>query len=406
MTKSEEIIQEVKRGNANHYNPLSVVLSRADGVWVWDADGKKYMDMLACYSAVNLGHNNPKIRRAIERQLETGLLQCSNAFFNENQVFDSELADFCGFERVLVMNTGAEAVETFIKLARKWFVVGRGGAEQAAEIIVCENNFHGRTTTIVSFSSDESYRYGFGPHTQGFKIIPDGDLDALERAITSNTAAFLLEPIQGEGGVIIPPRGYLKKARELCHKNGVLFALDEIQTGFARTGKMFAWEHENARPDVLILGKSLGTALPISAVLASKEVMDAVYTPGTHGSTFANGPLPCAVGRAVLDFFRENSDLPDRVRDLGNWFMRKLRTIKSPYIQEVRGKGLFVGVELKPEAGGARRFAESLMNLEPVGILCKETHENVIRFVPPLIVTKEELEWAFENIKMVLETTK
>lgn len=404
MTRTEEIIAEVDRANARHYNPLPVVLDRADRVWVWDVEGKKYMDMLACYSAINLGHNNPAINNAMIRQIKTGLLQSSMAFRHSGQTFVPMLADFCGFEKALVMNTGAEAVETFLKLARKWFVVGRGGEEETAEIIACENNFHGRTSAIISFTSELLYKYGFGPYTPGFKLIPYGDADALERAITPNTAAFVAEPMQGEGGIIIPPRGYLREAREICWRNSALFALDEIQTGLGRTGKMFAWEHENAKPDVLILGKSLGTYIPVSAMLTSRKIMDAVFTPGTHGSTFGNSPLACAVGIAVLEFFRERPRLlPDRVTGLGNWFMRKLKTIESPHIKEVRGRGLFVGIELKPEAGGARRFCEALMKLEPVGILCKETHDNVIRFAPPLIITKDELDWAFENIKMVLE---
>ncbi|OGZ57552.1 MAG: ornithine--oxo-acid transaminase [Candidatus Spechtbacteria bacterium RIFCSPHIGHO2_02_FULL_43_15b] len=411
MTRSGNIIDSIKKGTPNHYQPLPVVLSEGDGCWVKDVAGKSYLDMLSCYSAVNLGYKHPKLTKAITTQLDTGLTACSNAVYNDKQIFNTKLAEFCGYDKALVMNTGAEAVETFIKLARKWRSLNRvrvGGigdtAEDDAEIIVCANNFHGRTTTIISFSSELLYREGFGPQTPGFRIIPYGDIKALEQAINFKTAAFLVEPIQGEGGINIPPQGYLSEAKQICAQKGVLFALDEIQTGFGRTGKMFAWEHEDAKPDVLILGKSLGSYIPVSAVLADKEKMDAVFTPGTHGSTFADNPLACAIGIAVLEVFSaEGSKLLANVSKNGRWFTKQLKGIKNPHIKEVRGRGLFVGVELLPEAGGARRFCEALVQLKPSGIICKETHKNVIRFAPPLIIAREELEWAVDRIRQVLE---
>lgn len=411
MTRSEELMEYIKKGTPNHYKPLPIVLSNGDGCWVRDVEGKWYLDMLSCYSALNLGHNNPRIKDAIKQQLDTGLAVCSNAFYHDKQVFNTRLREFSGYDKALVMNTGAEAIETFIKLARKWYHLNRvrvGGIgdtrEEDAEIIVCKNNFHGRTTTIVSFSSELLYSQGFGPKTPGFRIVPYGDIKALEHAINFRTAAFLAEVFQGEGGIIIPPEGYIRQAKELCEQKGILFALDEIQTGFGRTGKMFAWQYEDAKPDILILGKSLGSYIPVSAMLTDEEKMNAVFTPGTHGSTFANNPLGCASGLAVLDFFTTEGEKTLRnVRRYGSWFVDKLKTVKSPYIKEVRGRGLFIGIELYPEAGGARRFCEAFSNLEPEGILSKETHENVIRLAPPLIITKPELEWAFERIKDIVE---
>lgn len=403
MSKTEELLATIRSATPNHYAALPIVLSRAEGVWVWDVEGKRYFDGLSCYGAASLGHAHPKIVEAIKDQLAKGLLICSTAFYHENQVFNARLAKFCGFDKALCMNSGAEAVETFIKFARKLYEV-QGGLKNNAEIIVAENNFHGRTTTIISFSSEPLYREGFGPYTPGFRIVLYGDIGALERAITGTTAAVLLEPRQGEGGVIIPYKGYLRDVRRLCTEHGVLLGFDEIQTGFGRTGTLFAWQHEGAKPDALIIAKTLGSCYPVSALLSSAEKMDAVFTPGTHGSTFGNNPLACAIGMAVLNVFESEKDtLLPKVQKMGAWLAKKLRTIKSPWIKEIRVEGLFLGIELLPEAGGARRFCEALRLMEPVGMLCKETHANVLRFLPPLIVTQKELEWAFERLKEVLE---
>ncbi len=395
MNLSEELIKQTFAYSARNYNPLPVVLSQGKGVWVYDVEGKKYLDMLSSYSALNQGHCHPKIVQTLKEQSEK-LTLTSRAFHNDQFAkFCKYLCEITNKDKVLLMNTGAEAVETAIKAARKWGYLKKRVKENCAEIIVCENNFHGRTTTIISFSSEEQYRFGFGPYTPGFKIIPYDDLDALEKTISPNTVGFLVEPIQGEGGVVIPQTGYLKKAREICHTNNVLFILDEIQTGLGRTGKMFAYEYEDAIPDILILGKALGGGVyPVSAICANDEIMD-VFTPGDHGSTFGGNPLACAVGMTALDvIIKEN--LMENARLMGEYFISKLNTIKSSCVQEIRGKGLLIGVEIKEKA---RPYCEQLMN---EGILAKETHDYVIRFAPPLIIRKEEIDWALPKIKKVL----
>ncbi len=357
------------------------------------------MDMLSSYSAINHGHCHPKIVEAMVSQAQKVTLT-SRAFHNDQLgPFSEELAQLCEMEKVLPMNTGAEAVETAIKAARKWGYQKKGVQKDMAEIIVCTNNFHGRTITIVTFSTEESYREGFGPFTPGFKVIPYGDSQALEDAISTNTVAFLVEPIQGEGGVIVPPSGYLSRVREICDREKVLLMADEIQTGFCRTGKMFCFQHENIQPDVLILGKALGGGiLPISAVVSSDEVMS-VFRPGDHGSTFGGNPLACAVARTSIKIMLEE-DMARQASEKGGYFMDKLVQIDSPHTKEVRGKGLLIGLELKPEAGGARLYCEQLM---AKGLLCKETHENVIRFAPPLVITREEMDLALEKIADVLK---
>ncbi len=398
MSRTEEFIREAETWSAHNYHPLPVVLERGEGVWVYDVEGRRYLDMLSAYSALNQGHRHPRIVQALVEQAGRITLT-SRAFHNDKMgPFLKKLCQLAGFEKALPMNTGAEAVETALKAARKWGYLKKGVPDNQAEIIVAENNFHGRTITIISFSTEPQYRFGFGPFTPGFKIIPFGDPRALEEAITPNTVAFLVEPIQGEGGVIVPPEGYLREVREITRRHRVLLLLDEIQTGFGRTGRMFAFQHEDARPDILILGKALGGGVyPVSAILADHEVME-VFTPGDHGSTFGGNPLGAAVAMAALDVLVEEN-LPERARELGNYFMDRLRQIPSPYVKEVRGKGLLIGVEIKPEYGTARPFCEKLMHL---GILAKETHQQVIRFAPPLVITREELDWALERIERVL----
>ena len=383
---------------AHNYHPLDVVIERAEGVWVYDVEGKKYLDCLAAYSAVNQGHCHPRIIKALKEQAERVTLT-SRAFRNDQLPFlYKELSELTGYEASLPMNSGAEAVETALKTARKWGYKVKGIPENAAEIIVCANNFAGRTITIVSFSTENQYKDGFGPFTPGFKVIPYGNADALEKAITKNTAAFLVEPIQGEGGVVVPPDGYLKKAYEICKKNNVLFIADEIQTGLGRTGKLFAFEYENIRPDVVIIGKALsGGCYPVSAVLSSKKILG-VFKPGDHGSTFGGNPLGAAIAREALKVLTDEN-LIENSYTLGEYFRDRLKKIKTPHVKEIRGKGLFIGVELKPEARGARRFCEALMKK---GVLCKETHENVIRFAPPLVIKKEEIDWAMERVEDVL----
>lgn len=393
-----KLINQAELYSAHNYHPLPIVIARAKGVWVWDVEGKKYMDMLSGYSALNQGHLHPKIIQALNAQAKRVTLT-SRAFYSDQfGPFCEELTQVTGFNKVLPMNSGAEAVETAVKAARKWGCETKGIPQNKAEIIVCANNFHGRTTTVISFSTEELYRRGFGPFTPGFNIIPFGDAEALQKAITPHTAAFLVEPIQCEAGILIPPEGYLKKVREICNRANILLMLDEIQTGLGRTGKMFAFEHEGIRPDVLILGKALGGGVSaISAIAASSKIMD-VFKPGTHGSTFGGNPLACAVARASLKVLIDEN-LPQRAAKLGDFFLEKLRTIKSPLIKEIRGRGLMVGIELYPEAGGARKFCEILMK---ESLLCKETHDHVIRFAPPLVIKKEELDWAFERVKKVL----
>jgi ornithine--oxo-acid transaminase len=397
MNTKDFIALEEQYG-AHNYHPLDVVIERAEGVWVYDVDGKRYLDCLSAYSAVNQGHVHPKILEALVEQAGKVTLT-SRAFRNDQlPLLYKELSEMTGYEMSLPMNSGAEAVETALKLARKWAYRVKGVPRHRAEIIVAEGNFHGRTISIVTFSSEPSYRDDFGPFTPGFVTVPYGDADAIEKAVTPNTAAVLLEPIQGEGGVIIPPAGYLKKVAEICRKNNVLFMADEIQTGLARTGKLFACQHEDVRPDVTIVGKALsGGFYPVSAVLADKALLG-LFTPGEHGSTFGGNPLGAAVARAALRVIREEN-LAERSRELGEYFMEQLSEIPSPHVKEVRGRGLLIGVELKPEAGGARRFCEAL---QAKGILAKETHDHVIRFAPPLVIDKETIDWALPSIREVL----
>ncbi|MFQ5422249.1 MAG: ornithine--oxo-acid transaminase, partial [Anaerolineae bacterium] len=371
------------------------VIEKGDGVWVYDVEGQKYLDCLSAYSAVNQGHCHPAIRETAVAQMQKITLT-SRAFRNDQMgPFLKQLCQMTGYEMALPMNTGAEAVETALKAARKWGYQVKGVADNQAEIIVCKGNFHGRTTTIVGFSSEDQYKQDFGPFTPGFNLIPFGDIDALKAAINDNTVAFLVEPIQGEGGVIIPPEGYLKEASELCRANRVLFVTDEIQTGLGRTGKLFATEHEGVRADMVTVGKALsGGFYPVSAVLADKEILG-LFRPGDHGSTFGGNPLGAAIGQAALNVIQQEN-LVEKSRELGNYFKGRLKRVESEYIEEVRGRGLFIGVELNVPA---RRFAEALRDR---GILCKETHEYVLRFAPPLVITKEEIDWAMEHIEAVL----
>ncbi|MCR4431436.1 MAG: ornithine--oxo-acid transaminase [Tepidanaerobacteraceae bacterium] len=394
MSNNQEIINITEKYSAHNYHPLPIVISRAEGVWVEDPDGNRYMDMLSAYSALNQGHRHPKIIAALKEQADRVTLT-SRAFYNDKLgPFCKKVAEITGKDMILPMNSGAEAVETAIKAARRWAYDAKKIPENQAEIIVCEGNFHGRTTTIISFSSDEDYKRGFGPFTPGFKIIPYGDINALSAAISPNTAAFLVEPIQGEGGIRIPKEGFLKQAYELCKTNNVLFIADEIQTGLGRTGKLFACEWENVVPDVYILGKALGGGiLPISAVAADEDIMG-VFEPGSHGSTFGGNPLACACAIAALDVIEEEN-LVQRSLEMGEYFIDKLRQIKNPSIREIRGKGLLIGIELDKNV---RPYCEKLMEL---GLLCKDTHETVIRFAPPLIITREEIDWAVERIKAV-----
>jgi ornithine--oxo-acid transaminase len=396
MNSKDYITLEDEYG-AHNYHPLDVVITRGEGVWVYDVDGKKYLDCLSAYSALNQGHVHPKILNALLEQARKVTLT-SRAFRNDQlPLLYKELSEMTGYGMSLPMNSGAEAVETAIKLARKWAYRVKGVPRHQAEIITASGNFHGRTTTIVSFSTEPSYRDDFGPFTPGFVTVPYGDASAVEKAINKNTAAVLLEPIQGEGGVIIPPPGYLKKVSEACRKNNVLFVADEIQTGLARTGKLFACDYEDVRPDIMILGKALGGGFyPVSAILADKPILG-LFTPGEHGSTFGGNPLAAAVARAALAVIREEK-LAERAEEMGTYFMEQLSEMPSPHVKEVRGKGLLIGVELKPSAGGARRFCEALQDK---GILTKETHENVIRFAPPLIIEKSDIDWALPSIREV-----
>lgn len=398
MAGNDEFIKDVERYSANNYHPLPIVIEKGEGVWVYDVDGKKYLDMLSAYSALNQGHRHPRIIGALLEQAAKVTLT-SRAFHNETMgAFLKTLCQMTGFEKALPMNTGAEAVETALKAARKWGLVKKGVPENRGEIIVCENNFHGRTVTIVSFSTEDQYRYGFGPFTPGFVSVPFGDAEALEKAISENTVAILAEPIQGEGGVLVPPAGYLAKMRELATRHNILMMLDEIQTGLGRTGRLFAYEYEDAKPDVLLLGKALGGGVyPVSAMLSEDRVMD-VFGPGDHGSTFGGNPLGCAVGLAALEVL-EDENLVDQADSLGQYFRAGLENLQSPLIKEVRGKGLLIGVEIKEEHGKARPFCERLMEH---GLLCKETHDYTIRFAPPLTITKEEIDWALGRIAEVL----
>ncbi|MEE8111845.1 MAG: ornithine--oxo-acid transaminase [Acidobacteriota bacterium] len=395
-------IELEEKYGAHNYHPLDVVIQRAEGVWVWDVEGKKYLDFLAAYSAVNQGHCHPKIRHALVEQSEKVTLT-SRAFRNDQLgPLYEEVHKLTGYSRMLPMNSGAEAVETAIKAARKWGYQSKGVADGKAEILVFTGNFHGRTTTIVGFSSDAQYRDGFGPFTPGFTLLPYGDLDAVRKAMHSNVVGVLVEPIQGESGIIIPPSGYLKGIAELCQEHNSLLIVDEIQSGLGRTGTLFAYEHENVLPDIVIIGKALaGGYYPVSAILAGDEVMK-VFRPGDHGSTFGGNPLACSVARAALRVLVEEKMVENSAR-MGAYFLERLRTLDSPKIREVRGKGLWIGVELVKEAGGARKYCEAL---QKKGLLCKETHEDIIRFAPPLVITREELDWAFDRVAEVFQELK
>ncbi len=399
--KSQEYIALEEQYGAHIYHPLDVVIEKARGVWVYDVEGKKYLDCLSAYSAVNQGHAHPKILEAMVEQAEKVTLT-SRAFRNDQlPLLYKELSEMTGYEMSLPMNSGAEAVETAIKLARKWAYRVKGVPRHQAEIIVCSGNFHGRTTTIISFSSEALYRDDFGPFMPGFTIVPFGDAAAIAGAVTPNTAAVMLEPIQGEGGVILPPRGYLQEVADICERNNVLLVADEIQTGLGRTGRLFACDHENVRPDIMVIGKALsGGFYPVSATLADNEIMS-LFTPGEHGSTFGGNPLGAAVARAALGVIRDEK-LAERADRLGTYFMEQLAEIPSPHVKEVRGRGLLIGVELKPEAKGARRFCEAL---QQKGILAKETHKHVIRFAPPLVIDQETIDWALKPIREILNIT-
>jgi len=393
--KTKELISLEDRLGAKTYNPLDVMLSRGEGVWVWDVEGKKYMDCLSAYSAVNQGHCHPKIMQALIDQARK-LTLTSRAFRNDQLgLFYEEICELTRSHKVLPMNSGAEAVETAIKAVRKWGYTTKGVPEDQAEIIVCQNNFHGRTISIVSFSTDPGSRRGFGPLTPGFKVIPFDDTQALEAAMSPLTVAFLVEPIQGEAGVIIPHAGYLKVAKNLCEKHNVILILDEIQTG-----KLLAEEHDGIEADVTLIGKALsGGFYPVSAVLSTTAVLDVLH-PGEHGSTFGGNPLACAIARTALKVLVEEG-LIENAASMGTYFLEGLKQISSPYIREVRGKGLMIGLEFYPQAGGARQYCEKLRNN---GLLCKETHDHIIRFAPPLVITKDQIEWALEIISRVLKT--
>ena len=395
---SQELIDLEEKYGAHNYHPLDVVITKGDGVWVWDAEGNKYLDCLSAYSALNQGHVHPDILKSLIDQAAKVTLT-SRAFRNDQlSLFYKELAEMTGYEMSLPMNSGAEAVETALKLARKWAYTVKGVPRHQAEIIVAEGNFHGRTISIVTFSSEELYKDDFGPFTPGFPMVPYGDLGAMEAAINENTAAIMVEPIQGEGGVLIPPDGYLQGLRELCDKHNILLIFDEIQTGLGRTGKLFAQEHEGVRGDMTIFGKALsGGFYPVSAVLADTDLMG-LFKSGEHGSTFGGNPLGAAVARASLKVIRDEK-LVENADELGQYFIDQLAEIPSPHVKEVRGRGMLIGVELKENAGGARRFCEAL---QKQGILCKETHETVIRFAPPLVIDKETIDWALPIIREVL----
>ncbi|HKN23221.1 MAG TPA: ornithine--oxo-acid transaminase [Candidatus Acidoferrum sp.] len=394
LTAKELIALEDAYG-AHNYHPLDVVVERAEGCWVYDVEGKRYLDCLAAYSAVNQGHCHPRILATLVEQARKVTLT-SRAFRNSQlPLLYKDLHELTGMEMSLPMNSGAEAVETALKAARKWGYTKKGIPDAKAEIIVCAGNFHGRTVTVISFSSDEQYRRGFGPLTPGFRIIPFGDAQALREAVTPNTCAFLCEPIQGESGIVIPPDGYLREISAICHENNVLLMVDEIQSGLGRTGKLFAYMHEGIQPDVLIVGKALaGGFYPVSAVLASREILG-VFGPGDHGSTFGGNPLACAIARTALRVLAEEK-LVERSAELGGYFLAKLKDLRSPLIKEVRGRGLWIAVELHT---AARKYCEAL---KEEGVLCKETHGRIIRIAPPLVIKREEIDWAVERFQRVL----
>lgn len=396
--ETQNYIELEETYGAHNYHPLDVVITKGEGVWVYDVEGNRYLDCLSAYSALNQGHVHPKILQAMVEQANR-LTLTSRAFRNDQlPLLYQELSELTGYDMSLPMNSGAEAVETAMKLARKWAYQVKGVSKHQAEIIVCDGNFHGRTISIISFSTEDHYKDDFGPFTPGFISVPYGDAAAIESAINENTAAIMVEPIQGEGGVIMPPQGYLKELRRICDENNVLLVFDEIQTGLGRTGKLFAQEHEDVRGDITIIGKALsGGFYPVSAVLADKELMG-LFTPGEHGSTFGGNPLGAAIARAALKVLVEEK-LIENSAELGEYFLEQITEIPSPHVEEVRGKGLLIGVELKKSARGARRFCEALQDK---GILCKETHENVIRFAPPLVIDKATLDWALPSIREVL----
>jgi len=386
------------RLGAHNYKPLDVVLSRGEGVWVWDTDGNRYLDCLSAYSAVNQGHCHPKIREALIEQ--SGKLTLTSRAFRNDQLalFYEEICALTNTSKVLPMNSGAEAVESAVKAVRKWGYEAKGVPENCAEVIVCRNNFHGRTLLIVGFSTDPTARTGFGPFAPGFKVIPFGDADALEAAITENTVAFLVEPIQGEAGVMIPPDGYLRAIRQICSRHNVMLILDEIQTGLGRTGKLLAEEHEGVTADLTLVGKALaGGYYPMSAVLSNSEVLS-VLKPGEHGSTFGGNPLACATARAALKVLVEEG-MVENSAEQGRYFLAGLETIRTNQIKEVRGRGLMIAMEFHPEAGGARRVCEKLKD---AGLLCKETHTHTMRLAPPLVITREQVDFALETIEKVL----
>ena len=401
QNRSEELMEMEHEYGAHNYHPLEVVISKAEGIWVEDPEGRRYMDMLSAYSAVNQGHRHPKIIKALKDQADI-LTLTSRAFFNDQwPLFAKKLADFTGKEMILPMNTGAEAVETALKTMRKWGYMVKGVEKDKAEIIVFENNFHGRTITIISFSIDPDATEHYGPFTPGFKIVPYDDLEAVEKAVTKNTVGIMVEPIQGEAGVVVPSDGFLKGLETIARKHNVLLAIDEIQTGFCRTGRNFAFQHEEIEPDIIIMGKALGGGVfPVSAIAANKNILG-VYKPGTHGSTFGGNPLACAVAAAAIDVLVEEK-MVERSEELGKYFMDGLKAIKSPKIKLVRGKGLLIGVVLNESAGKARLYTTAL---KEKGLLCKETHDWIIRFAPPLVITKEEIDQALKTIQEVFAST-
>ncbi len=398
MTDAEELIRRVERVSARNYAPLPVVIQRAEGVWAWDTEGRKYLDCLSAYSSLSLGHRHPRVIAALIAQ--AGKLTLTSRAFHNDQMgpFLEALCELSEMEMALPMNTGAEAVETAIKLVRKWGYRTKGVANDQAEIIACRNNFHGRTTTLVGFSSEAMYRQDFGPYSAGFQLIDFGDAGQLAEAITPNTVAFLVEPIQAEAGILVPPAGYLSAARRVCSDNNVLFVLDEIQTGLGRTGKMFAYQHEeDAKPDVLILGKALGGGVyPVSAALSSSEIMGLIQ-PGEHGSTFGGNPLAAAIGLSVLDVLADER-LAERAAELGAYLDDRLRGLRSESIVDIRGRGLLIGIEIRPDAGTARDYAARLLEL---GVLTKDTHEQVLRLAPPLVIERSELDWLVEKLQSV-----
>ena len=395
---SQDLIALEDRHGAHNYHPLEIVITRGEGVWVWDVEGNRYLDFLAAYSAVNQGHCHPRLVKALTEQAQR-LTLCSRAFRNDQLGrLCQEVSALTGYERFLPMNSGAEAVETAIKLARKWGQTVKGVPAEQAEILVFDNNFHGRTTTIVGFSSSEQYREGFGPFAGGYRLLPFGDADAVAAAMTDRTVAVLVEPIQGEAGIVVPPQGYLAQLRDITTRHGALLLVDEIQSGLGRTGALFAFQHDGVRPDLVTVGKALsGGFYPVSGILADSALMN-VFKPGDHGSTFGGNPLGAAVAREALKVLVEERMIENSAK-LGAYALERLRAIPSPHIREVRGRGLWIGIELRPEAGGARRFCEQLA---AEGILCKETHTHVIRVSPPLVISRQELDWALERFERVL----